>query len=201
MVRFGKRDYDSRQGRFTAKDPLKFSRGDINLYTYVSNSPLNAIDPSGMCPDDCSQNQPLVPLDESDIDVEFKPGVIDLFSPEMASLLHDQIQSLNDAGLVPWVSDGYRTSAMQKNRRQTTQYTAATKTSYHQTGDAIDFSKGMNSRSNFTKISNAMDKVLRSGRLFKDPVHWDRNSYPNSDSRRTAADKLEQWYRKCILGR
>jgi RHS repeat-associated protein len=35
--------------RFIAEDPLGYAAGDPNLYAYVSNSPTNAVDPSGMC--------------------------------------------------------------------------------------------------------------------------------------------------------
>jgi RHS repeat-associated protein len=48
LVRFGARDYDAETGRWTAKDPLRFEGGDSNLYGYVLNDPVNAIDPSGL---------------------------------------------------------------------------------------------------------------------------------------------------------
>jgi RHS repeat-associated protein len=47
LVRFGARDYDAEVGRWTAKDPLGFEGGDINLYTYVDNNPQNYTDPTG----------------------------------------------------------------------------------------------------------------------------------------------------------
>lgn len=50
LVRFGARDYDSQIGRWTAKDPIKFDGGDINLYGYVSNDPINRVDASGTGP-------------------------------------------------------------------------------------------------------------------------------------------------------
>lgn len=48
LVRFGARDYDPEVGRWTAKDPISFGGGDANLYTYVGNSPINRLDPSGL---------------------------------------------------------------------------------------------------------------------------------------------------------
>lgn len=33
--------------RFISEDPIGFQSGDVNLYTYVKNSPLNFIDPTG----------------------------------------------------------------------------------------------------------------------------------------------------------
>jgi len=41
------RHSDPRLGRFTAEDPIRFLAGDTNLYRYVGNSPLIALDPWG----------------------------------------------------------------------------------------------------------------------------------------------------------
>ena len=48
LVRFGARDYDASIGRWIAKDPILFRGGDINLYGYVWNDPVNWIDPFGL---------------------------------------------------------------------------------------------------------------------------------------------------------
>jgi RHS repeat-associated protein len=42
------RYYDSAVGRFISEDPIGFGAGDSNLSRYVSNSPTNFIDPSGL---------------------------------------------------------------------------------------------------------------------------------------------------------
>lgn len=47
LVRFGARDYDPFSGRWTSKDPIRFSGGDANLYSYVLSDPVNWRDPSG----------------------------------------------------------------------------------------------------------------------------------------------------------
>jgi len=47
LVRFGARDYDAAVGRWTAKDPIRFAGGDANLYGYVVDDPVNAIDQDG----------------------------------------------------------------------------------------------------------------------------------------------------------
>ena len=47
LVRFGARDYDATNGRWTAKDPLLFAAGVANLYTYALNDPVSVSDPTG----------------------------------------------------------------------------------------------------------------------------------------------------------
>jgi RHS repeat-associated protein len=46
MYFYRARYYDASVGRFLSEDPLQFA-GDSNFYTYVGNSPLNLMDPSG----------------------------------------------------------------------------------------------------------------------------------------------------------
>ncbi|MEZ4767412.1 MAG: RHS repeat-associated core domain-containing protein [Caldilineales bacterium] len=41
LVRFGARDYDAEVGRWTAKDPIGFGGGDVNLFGYVISDPVN----------------------------------------------------------------------------------------------------------------------------------------------------------------
>jgi len=48
LVRFGLRDYDAESGRWTTKDPLGFDGDSTNLYRYVLNDPVNAIDATGV---------------------------------------------------------------------------------------------------------------------------------------------------------
>ncbi|MEK6725852.1 MAG: RHS repeat-associated core domain-containing protein [Deltaproteobacteria bacterium] len=48
LTRFGARDYDAETGKWTAKDPIGFAGGDMSLYGYVGNNPVNWIDPSGL---------------------------------------------------------------------------------------------------------------------------------------------------------
>jgi RHS repeat-associated protein len=48
LTRFGARDYDPFTGRWTTKDPIRFTGANTNLYAYVRNAPLGAIDPFGL---------------------------------------------------------------------------------------------------------------------------------------------------------
>jgi RHS repeat-associated protein len=41
------RYYDPETGRFISEDPIGFEGGDVNLYVYVGNNPIGAIDPNG----------------------------------------------------------------------------------------------------------------------------------------------------------
>jgi|SRR6218665_130270 len=48
LVRFGARDYFAEIGKWTAEDPIGFLSGGFNDYAYVSNDPINNVDPSGL---------------------------------------------------------------------------------------------------------------------------------------------------------
>lgn len=48
LVHFGAREYDPEVGRWTSKDPIRFDGGDVNLYRYVGNDPINQTDPLGL---------------------------------------------------------------------------------------------------------------------------------------------------------
>lgn len=50
LVRFGARDYDAGVGRWTAKDPIRFTGQSSNLYGYVRSDPVNFIDREGLAP-------------------------------------------------------------------------------------------------------------------------------------------------------
>jgi len=42
------RHYFPKAGRFISKDPIGFAGGDVNLYRYVGNNPVNFVDPLGL---------------------------------------------------------------------------------------------------------------------------------------------------------
>lgn len=48
LLRMGLRDYDPLTGRFTTRDPLGFDSGQLNLYVYAGNDPIERRDPLGL---------------------------------------------------------------------------------------------------------------------------------------------------------
>jgi RHS repeat-associated protein len=50
LVRFGARDYDPSVGRWTVKDPIRFGGGQLNIYVYSYNDPVDFVDPIGLGP-------------------------------------------------------------------------------------------------------------------------------------------------------
>ncbi|REK22183.1 MAG: hypothetical protein DWQ42_17660 [Planctomycetota bacterium] len=48
LMYYRARYYDPSLGRFVQRDPIGYAAGDSNLYRYVGNSPINAVDPSGL---------------------------------------------------------------------------------------------------------------------------------------------------------
>jgi len=47
LYNYRARYYDPALGRFVSEDPMGFDAGDLNLYRYLNNSPLNGTDPTG----------------------------------------------------------------------------------------------------------------------------------------------------------
>ena len=45
---YNARYYYPSRGRFISKDPIGFGGGDVNLYRYVGNNPVNWVDPEGL---------------------------------------------------------------------------------------------------------------------------------------------------------
>ena len=47
VVRFGIRDCDPNVSRYTAKEPILFAGGNVDLYGYYLNDPVNWVEPRG----------------------------------------------------------------------------------------------------------------------------------------------------------
>ncbi|MGV8081726.1 MAG: RHS repeat-associated core domain-containing protein [Syntrophales bacterium] len=56
------RYYDPKAGRFITRDPIGFAGGDVNPYSYVSNNPVNAIDPLGLETMMCRRRLKILPF-------------------------------------------------------------------------------------------------------------------------------------------
>jgi RHS repeat-associated protein len=49
LYQMGSRYYSPKLGRFISKDPVGFSGGTTNLYSYALNDPVDLADPTGLC--------------------------------------------------------------------------------------------------------------------------------------------------------
>jgi RHS repeat-associated protein len=45
---FRNRRYSPTLGRFISRDPMRYNAGDLNLYRFVGNSPMDVLDPMGL---------------------------------------------------------------------------------------------------------------------------------------------------------
>jgi RHS repeat-associated protein len=108
LVRFGARDYDPNIGRWTAKDPVLFSGGDINIYSYVEGNPIDRVDPFGLDWFRPKSDQYVVGRDESNF---VRPGegigkFIDDYIPagHTFGTLHDRLVDIGqEVGLPDWL--------------------------------------------------------------------------------------------------
>lgn len=92
LTRFGIRDYDAETGRWTAKDPIRFAGGQVNLYSYLNNGPINAIDISGTARFGYGPIQ----TGFGDLQSPFTNPISNIFNNELA---HEQL--FFDDGLTP----------------------------------------------------------------------------------------------------
>jgi RHS repeat-associated protein len=50
------REYNPDLGRWLSRDPLRIQGGEINLYAYVNDNPINLLDLFGLCPNNSGEN-------------------------------------------------------------------------------------------------------------------------------------------------
>lgn len=55
LTRFGARDVEHRIGRWTARDPVRFKSGQMNMFLHAHGDPLNAVDATGLATYRCTR--------------------------------------------------------------------------------------------------------------------------------------------------
>jgi RHS repeat-associated protein len=100
LVRFGKRDYDSITGRWTTRDPVKFSSGQLNLYVYVRNNPIQYVDPLGLSRYDVQAATEIIRENHLDLDVPVDVSFDNIDSPGETTIIDGDI-ILNNSHLDP----------------------------------------------------------------------------------------------------
>lgn len=80
LYHYRARAYDPSTGRFLQEDPIHFAAGDLNLYRYVANNPVNLTDPSGLFTG--------VTL----LDIFFPPDPLDLVCPKPPNSSAEQLK-------------------------------------------------------------------------------------------------------------
>jgi RHS repeat-associated protein len=163
LVQFGARDYDPHTGRWTIKDPILFSGGNANIYSYVDNDPITFIDPSGLilCPTS------LPGIGATYLDDHFSPAVEDFLTTANELGVHDLR-----------VTSAFRSTQYQQQLRANPSGNSATTpaaNSLHSAGWAIDVNFRTRSTEDRQRILDAADATgLSWGGNFSKPdrVHF-----------------------------
>jgi RHS repeat-associated protein len=217
LLHLGAREYDAFTGRFTREDPVGLASG-TNLHIYAGNDPVNFGDPSGLDPCDCSQKL-LVGLDgdlSEGVNYTRKRGVHAYFAPDFADRLSIAIRTLNSMGVVPRITDGYRTLAEQRKA-------AANPASYgvcnpdrkdavckHMLGYSVDLHVGSGIDGYnvfvFTREFDDIYDVMRAigiqwGGDFETPdwVHFYNNPLLSDSQVKASIRSLEDYFNNCLL--
>jgi len=156
LTKFGARWYDPETGRWIQRDPIMFD-GGLNHYAYVSNDPVNKIDPTGLVLIEVT----LPWLGRSYLDEEFVPVVMNF------------IHKLETKNINLIVTHAFR---YRGQKLKGTVVNPAPRSSHH-AGFAIDISwKSLNPSEQEIVKQVAKDVGLSWGGNFKnyeyDPVHF-----------------------------
>ncbi|MBS1972315.1 MAG: hypothetical protein JSU04_18560 [Bdellovibrionales bacterium] len=100
------RQYDPLAGRFLSKDPIGFEGGDSNLYGYVSNDPINFIDPQGLNKDDINSAIKIVQTAMGSklkgvkfVTGELEPGTLGEYDPVTKTITISEVFDMNSGSL------------------------------------------------------------------------------------------------------
>lgn len=74
LYHYRARAYSPSLGRFLQTDPIDFGGGDVNMLRYVSNNPINTVDPLGLWGINDCWSTPFPPHDELNIPDPHPPG-------------------------------------------------------------------------------------------------------------------------------
>lgn len=87
LMYYRARYYHPKTQRFISEDPIGFAGGDVNLYGYVGNNPVNLVDLLGLAPGDAEkQCQQTCAAEGKDVDLCF--GVKIPFTQSASSICH-----------------------------------------------------------------------------------------------------------------
>lgn len=92
--------YDPRPARFISEDPLGFDAGDANLYRYVTNSPTNYTDPTGLLVEGLYDRETRT-LTLWDTEAKSPPITIDVFSGYLDGKNNPALENIPDTGPIP----------------------------------------------------------------------------------------------------
>jgi RHS repeat-associated protein len=104
LVHFGARDYDPETGRWLTRDPLQFGGGDVNLYGYVVNDPVDLSDPTGAGPLQSALNA-IKPLKAAAVSAvtagDARRHAIDVLASDPAHAPDSAINAASSGNLIP----------------------------------------------------------------------------------------------------
>ena len=96
LVHFGFREYDPVIGRFTSPDPLGYAGGDVDVYAYCQDEPVNGNDPLGLFRFGKRRLEPLKAMDNKALRSAAKKTPIGRLASAIDSVAGDKIKKAMD---------------------------------------------------------------------------------------------------------